>query len=67
MLEYLQGQIERIKFTSEETGYTVARLKVYSRKILVPIVGNILFPMVGAIFNMKFHYYDKSDNPLTLF
>ncbi len=53
MLEELQGQIERITYTSEETGYTVARLKVYGRKDLVTIVGNILSPMAGEILRMK--------------
>ncbi len=35
MLTELQGQIERITFTNEENGYTIARLKVYGRQDLV--------------------------------
>ncbi len=65
MLEDLQGQIERITYTSEETGYTIAHLKVYGRKDLVTIEGNILSPMAGAIINMKFHYNNKTDNLYT--
>jgi len=36
-LEQLQGQIERITFTNEETGYTVAKVSVYGRRDLVTV------------------------------
>jgi len=49
----LQGQIERITFTSEETGYTVAKIKVYGRRELVTIIGNIVNPTPGEIVKMK--------------
>jgi len=49
----LQGQIERITFTSEETGYTVARIRVYGRRELVTIIGNIVNPTPGEIIKMK--------------
>lgn len=49
----LQGQIERITFTSEETGYTVAKIKVYGRRELVTIIGNIINPTPGEIIKMK--------------
>ncbi|MDQ5986159.1 MAG: ATP-dependent RecD-like DNA helicase [Syntrophus sp. SKADARSKE-3] len=49
----LQGQIERITFTSEETGYTVAKIKVYGRRELVTIVGSIVNPTPGEIIKMK--------------
>jgi len=49
----LQGQIERITFTSEETGYTVAKVKVYGRRELVTILGNIINPTPGEIIKMK--------------
>ncbi|NPU86279.1 MAG: ATP-dependent RecD-like DNA helicase [Syntrophaceae bacterium] len=49
----LQGQIERITFTSEETGYTVAKVKVYGRRELVTIIGNIVNPTPGEIIKMK--------------
>ena len=49
----LQGQIERITFTSEETGYTVARVKVHGRRELVTIIGNIINPTPGEIIKMR--------------
>jgi exodeoxyribonuclease V alpha subunit len=49
----LQGQIERITFTSEETGYTVAKIKVYGRQELVTIIGNMVNPTPGEIVKMK--------------
>lgn len=49
----LQGQIERITFTSEETGYTVAKIKVYGRRELVTIIGSIINPTPGEIIKMK--------------
>lgn len=52
-LAELQGQIERITFTSEETGYTVAKIKVYGRRELVTIIGNIINPTPGEIIKMK--------------
>ncbi len=52
-LAELQGQIERITFTSEETGYTVAKIKVYGRRELVTIIGNIVNPTPGEIIKMK--------------
>jgi exodeoxyribonuclease V alpha subunit len=38
--DYLQGIIERLTFHSEETGYTVARLKVPKAQDLITVVGN---------------------------
>ena len=52
-LEQLSGQIERITFTSEETGYTVAKIKVYGRKELVTAIGNMVNPTPGEIIKMK--------------
>ena len=49
----LQGQIERITYTNEENGYTVAKLKVYGQRDLVTIVGNLMAPMPGEIIRMK--------------
>jgi hypothetical protein len=39
-IDYLQGIIERLTFHSEETGYTVARLKVPKAQALITVVGN---------------------------
>jgi hypothetical protein len=44
MLTDLQGQIERITFTNEDSGYTIAKVKVYGRRDLVTVVGNLLAP-----------------------
>jgi exodeoxyribonuclease V alpha subunit len=52
-LEQLQGQIERVTFTNEETGYTVAKVRVYGRRDLVTVIGNIVNPTPGEILKMK--------------
>jgi exodeoxyribonuclease V alpha subunit len=53
MLTNLQGQIERITYTNEETGYTIAKVKVYGRRDLVTVVGNFMAPMPGEILKIK--------------
>ncbi|MBW1767902.1 MAG: ATP-dependent RecD-like DNA helicase [Deltaproteobacteria bacterium] len=53
MLADLQGQIERITYTNEENGYTVARVKVYGRSDLVTVVGNLMAPTPGEVLQMK--------------
>lgn len=53
MLTDLQGQIERITYTNEENGYTVAKVKVYNRNDLVTVVGNLLSPNPGEVIKMK--------------
>jgi len=53
MLADLQGQIERITYTNIENGYTIAKLKVYGRRDLVTIVGNLMSPTPGEILKMK--------------
>src|SRR5664280_1666548 len=52
-LEQLQGQIERITFTNEDTGFTVAKIKVYGRRDLVTVTGAIVNPTPGEIIKMK--------------
>ncbi|HEY9859113.1 MAG TPA: helix-hairpin-helix domain-containing protein, partial [Candidatus Obscuribacterales bacterium] len=44
--EQLQGVVERLTFHSEESGYTIARLKAPRARDLVTIVGN--FPNIQA-------------------
>ncbi len=39
-IEYLQGIVERLTFHSEETGYSVAWLKVPKAQDLITVVGN---------------------------
>jgi exodeoxyribonuclease V alpha subunit len=53
MLTELSGQIERITYTNEENGYTIARVKVYGQRDLVTIVGHLMSPAPGEILNMK--------------
>ena len=43
-LAEIRGQIERVTYTNEENGYTVARVKVYGRTDLVTVVGSIMNP-----------------------
>ncbi|MCE5266119.1 MAG: ATP-dependent RecD-like DNA helicase [Deltaproteobacteria bacterium] len=52
-LAEIRGQIERITFTNEENGFTIARVKVYGRKELVTAVGHIANPIPGEIVNLK--------------
>jgi len=52
MLTELQGQIERITYTNEENGYTVAKVKVPGRHELVTVVGNFLAPTPGEVLKM---------------
>jgi exodeoxyribonuclease V alpha subunit len=53
MLADLQGQIERITYTNDEDGFTIAKVKVYGRRDLVTVVGNLLAPMPGEILKMQ--------------
>jgi exodeoxyribonuclease V alpha subunit len=52
-LSEIRGQIERITFTNEENGFTIARVKVYGRKELVTAVGQIVNPIPGEIVTMN--------------
>ncbi len=53
LLADLQGQIERITYTNDENGYTIAKLKVYGYRDLVTIIGNLIVPNPGEIIKMK--------------
>ncbi|MFO7560025.1 MAG: ATP-dependent RecD-like DNA helicase [Desulfobacterales bacterium] len=53
MLAELNGQIERITYTNEENGYTIARVRVYGQSDLVTIVGNLMAPTPGEILKMS--------------
>ncbi|MCG6894673.1 MAG: ATP-dependent RecD-like DNA helicase [Desulfobacteraceae bacterium] len=52
MSEALHGQIEHITFTNEETGYTVARLRVEGSDATVTVVGNLLATTPGEVLRM---------------
>lgn len=51
--ESLQGVVERLTFHSEETGYTVARLKAPRTRELVTIVGNFANIQAGQTLKMQ--------------
>ncbi len=53
MLAELEGQLERITYVSEETGFTIAKVKVRDRRDLVTVVGNLAAPTPGEIIKMK--------------
>ncbi|UCG99946.1 MAG: ATP-dependent RecD-like DNA helicase, partial [Deltaproteobacteria bacterium] len=52
MQVFVQGQIERITYTNDENGYTVAKVKVNGRRDLVTVVGNLMAPTPGEIIRM---------------
>jgi exodeoxyribonuclease V alpha subunit len=49
----IEGQIERITYFSEESGFTVARLKVQGSSDPVTAVGNLIAPTPGEILMLK--------------
>ncbi|HOP85633.1 MAG TPA: ATP-dependent RecD-like DNA helicase [Syntrophorhabdaceae bacterium] len=49
----IQGQIERITFTNEENGYTVAKIKVKGKKDLITIVGTMCSVSPGEILRVR--------------
>ena len=49
----LSGQIERITYTNEENGYTIARVKVSGQRDLITVVGYLMSPAPGEILNLK--------------
>jgi exodeoxyribonuclease V alpha subunit len=62
MLTNLQGQIERITYSNDEAGYTIAKVKVYGRRDLVTVVGNFMAPMPGEILWRNFKDVGKQGN-----
>ena len=53
MLTNLSGQIEQITYTSEESGFTIAKVKVRGQRDLVTVVGNLLVPAPGEVLEMR--------------
>jgi len=53
MLTELSGQIERITYTNEENGFTIARVKVSGQRDLVTVVGNLMSPAPGETLKMS--------------
>jgi len=52
MPDELQGQIERITYTNEENGFTIAKVRVKGKHDLVTVVGNFMSPAPGEILRM---------------
>jgi len=48
----ISGQIEHITFTNEETGFTIAKVRVAGRGEPVTVVGNLLAPVPGEVLDM---------------
>ncbi len=53
MATELSGQIEKINFTNEETGFTIARVKVKGRHEPVTVVGTLMAPVPGEVLDMR--------------
>jgi len=53
MLTDLEGQIEGITYTSEESGFTIVRVRVHGRRGTVTVVGNLMSPCAGEVLRMK--------------
>lgn len=49
----IKGQIERITYTNEENGYTIAKMKVSGTKNLITIVGTMYSISPGEILRIK--------------
>ncbi len=52
-ISYLKGRIERITYTNEENGYTVARVQAEDRSDLVTAAGRLAAPNPGEVLEMK--------------
>jgi len=53
MVVELQGQLERITFSNEDNGFTVAQLKVKGQRQLTTIVGHMMAPRPGERLRLK--------------
>lgn len=53
MAEILQGSVERVTFSNEESGYSVVKIKVPGRKELVSAVGNFVSVTPGEVLRME--------------
>ena len=53
MLTYLEGQIDRITYTNEENGFTVAKVRVKGQRELVTVLGSLVAPIPGTILKMS--------------
>ncbi len=53
MTSEIRGQLERVTYTNEENGYTVARVRMDGHPELVTVVGNLLSPVPGEVLHMQ--------------
>jgi exodeoxyribonuclease V alpha subunit len=53
MLTELKGQIERITYYNEESGYTIAKMRVPGRSDLVTVVGNLPGMSAGEVLKLQ--------------
>jgi exodeoxyribonuclease V alpha subunit len=49
----LEGQVERITYANEETGYTVAKFALPGYRETITIVGNLIAPVPGEMLKVK--------------
>ncbi len=52
-LTKLKGEIERITYANEESGFTIARVKVSGRRQMVTVVGRLLAVTPGTVLEME--------------
>jgi len=64
VLNRISGQVERIAYVNEETGFTVAQLKVKGEKGLITVVGNLPGVNPGEVLelNGEWHNHPKFGN-----
>ena len=52
-MSQLKGHIERVTFSSEESGFSICKLKVKEERNLVAIVGNMVNPIPGEFVQLE--------------
>lgn len=52
-MQHLQGVVERVTYTNENTGYSVLKAKVKGYSELVPLVGNMASVYAGTVLRVK--------------
>ena len=53
MIVNLEGHIESVTYADEETGFTIAKVRVSGQKQYVTVVGHLLPPSPGEILKMR--------------
>ncbi len=52
----LTGQVERISYNDEQSGFTIALVQVPGRRQMVTVVGNLMAPAPGTVLKMQGHW-----------